>query len=126
MLTIQVERTVTFRDGPTVKETVDEYAQTAVSCFRAQSVPSTYPDATSQAYFEMETGTRVLNVLSYNESHELVLTFSFVNGIPGLKPGSSRPHGADLEQLVNKIGDGAVQATIDRIRELVRNGTIAV
>jgi hypothetical protein len=78
----------------------------------------------TQAYFELESGTRVLNILSYDSDMSLVLTFSFVNGVPGLQPGAPTPQGAELKALCDRIGQGAVQSTIDRIRELVENGTI--
>lgn len=54
----------------------------------------------------------------------LVLTFSFVNGVPGLQPGAPTPKGEELRALCSRIGQGAVQSTIDRIRMLVENGTI--
>lgn len=47
----------------------------------------------------METGTRVPNVVSYNEKHELLLTLAFSNGISGVQ--GERP---PSEELIGKIG----------------------
>jgi len=73
------------------------------------------------AYFEMEsTGIRITNVLSYDADGELALTFSFANGIPGYLDGKPLPEPKEL----NKIIGGVVEHSIERIRELVREGSI--
>jgi hypothetical protein len=68
----------------------------------------------------MSTGIRITNVLSYDVDGELVLTFSFANGIPGFSPGEPLP---DAKALNKTIG-GGVEHTIKRLRELAKEGTI--
>ncbi|EAU84399.2 hypothetical protein CC1G_01395 [Coprinopsis cinerea okayama7 len=46
------------------------------------------------------TKTRVMNTLSFDESDRMVLTYTFIGGIPGYKP------------------------TLERIRELVKEGSV--
>ncbi|KAF9460490.1 hypothetical protein BDZ94DRAFT_1169656 [Collybia nuda] len=73
------------------------------------------------AYFEMSsTGVRITNIVSYNFDGDLVLTFSFANGIPGFSPEQPLP---DVEALNKAIG-GGVEHTIKRLRELAQEGTI--
>ncbi|KAG6873096.1 hypothetical protein C0995_002939 [Termitomyces sp. Mi166 len=72
-------------------------------------------DDGTKAYFEMEsTGTRITNIVSYNEEGELILTFSFANGIPVAVEGKT-------PQEVNGIVGKGVEHTIRRIRELASN-----
>ncbi|KAF9479308.1 DUF1857-domain-containing protein [Pholiota conissans] len=103
----KVSRLVGFRDGVTAREEVEEY-QGAI------------------AYFDSQTmGTRITNVLSYNEDNEMVLTFSFAGGVPGYNvssasESSSRPSVKEMNETVGP----AVEGTIRRIRELVRDGRI--
>lgn len=66
------------------------------------------------------TGVRITNVLSYNADGDLVLTFSFANGIPGFPPGEPLP---DIQAL-NKAVGGGVEHTIKRLRELAQEGAI--
>jgi len=66
------------------------------------------------------TGIRITNVLSYDADGELTLTFSFANGIPGYTDGKPIPEAQEL----NKIIGGGVAHTIERIRELAREGSI--
>lgn len=74
-----------------------------------------------QAYFEISsTGIRITNVLSYDADGELVLTFTFANGIPGFASGQALPAPKEL----NKIVGGGVENTIKRIRELAREGSL--
>lgn len=67
----------------------------------------------------MSTGIRITNIISNSPSNELLLTFSFANGIPGVLPGET----PTPEELNARIGKG-VEHSIERIRELVRDGTI--
>lgn len=66
------------------------------------------------------TGIRITNILSYNVDGELVLTFSFANGIPGFPAGKSLP---DAQALNRSVG-GGIEHTIRRIRELAQEGAI--
>lgn len=66
----------------------------------------------------METGTRVSNVVSYNEQDELLLTFTFSNGIPGVH--GERPSSKELN---SKIGP-AVTHSVEVIRKMVREGKL--
>lgn len=63
------------------------------------------------------SGGRVTNVLSYDENDEMILTYTFANGIPGVQPGQSS------KEINHKLG-GVVAHGVERIRELVRDGTI--
>ncbi|KXN86682.1 hypothetical protein AN958_09766 [Leucoagaricus sp. SymC.cos] len=73
-------------------------------------------------YFDsMPAETHIVNIISYDEKNELMLTFSFVGGVPGYAAGSEEPSAEDLNQVV---GNG-VQTTINRIRELVERGELS-
>ncbi|KAF8890620.1 hypothetical protein BD779DRAFT_1516055 [Infundibulicybe gibba] len=73
------------------------------------------------AYFEISSvGARITNVLSYDGDNNMLLTFTFANGIPGFEPGKGRP---GAEELNKTIGKG-VEHTIERIRQLAREGTL--
>lgn len=72
-----------------------------------------------QAYFEMpSTGIRITNVLSYDTNDELVLTFSFANGIPGYSGAVD-----SVKELNGVVGRG-VEITIARIRQMVEDGSL--
>jgi hypothetical protein len=58
-----------------------------------------------QAYFELENGGRVTNVLSYGPNDELLLTFSFANGVPGFADTA----GVDRKVLNERVGTASVQ-----------------
>ncbi|KAF8952771.1 hypothetical protein BDZ97DRAFT_1930328 [Flammula alnicola] len=102
----KVVRSVTFRDGLVMQEEIDLYEGTIA-----------YFDASS-------TGIRITNTVSYDKDNEMILTFSFAGGIPGFTsnlPAGERPSAKDLNAA---IGPG-VEHTINRIRELVVDGTLA-
>ncbi|RDB19592.1 hypothetical protein Hypma_013252 [Hypsizygus marmoreus] len=95
-------RSVRFGEAEPVTESIDLYESTI-------------------AYFEIASkDIHITNILSYDADGELVLTFSFANGIPGYDPGEALP---EPKELNKRIG-GGVEHTIDRIRELVKEGTI--
>ncbi|EIN04154.1 DUF1857-domain-containing protein [Punctularia strigosozonata HHB-11173 SS5] len=71
------------------------------------------------AYFEVSLGNRITNIVSYSPSGELLLTFSFANGIPGVPTDEATPN----VQIAKGLA-GGIQHSIDRIRELVVDGTI--
>ncbi|KAH6911515.1 hypothetical protein BKA70DRAFT_858769 [Coprinopsis sp. MPI-PUGE-AT-0042] len=77
-------------------------------------------------YFDPPTvgKPRVTNTLSYNEKNELVLTYAFAGGVPGLKPGEEVPQFEP--KVLNKRLGAAVETSLQVIRELVQNGTITV
>ncbi|KAJ3545478.1 hypothetical protein NMY22_g2433 [Coprinellus aureogranulatus] len=67
-----------------------------------------------------ETGHAITNTLSYDENNELVLTYSFAGGIPGLKATDTVPPPEELNKSIGR----AVDETLVKIRELVENGRI--
>ncbi|KAF9471947.1 hypothetical protein BDN70DRAFT_516917 [Pholiota conissans] len=102
----KVLRLVGFRDGVTAQEEIEEYQGTIV-------------------YFDSSTmGTRITNILSYNETNQMVLTFSFSGGLPGYSIPSSDAAPPSVKELNQTVGL-VVEHTISRIRELVKDGTIA-
>jgi len=71
----------------------------------------------TSVYFETDKGQRILNIISYNEQGELLLTYSFANGIPG----------GDLENdplRANQMVGGIVEHSIQIAREMVEEGLI--
>ncbi|TFK37654.1 hypothetical protein BDQ12DRAFT_685061 [Crucibulum laeve] len=74
------------------------------------------------AYFDaVPSGPRITNIISYDASNELVLTFSFAGGIPGFSPVEGSEPGP--RQLNQSVGAG-VEVTIERIRKLVQEGSL--
>ncbi|EIM84092.1 DUF1857-domain-containing protein [Stereum hirsutum FP-91666 SS1] len=71
-------------------------------------------------YFESGT-FRVTNIVSYDSAGELQLTFSFANGIPGPNPEEALTNPV---VAANKVGDAAVNHTLEAVRGLVRSGEI--
>ncbi|KAI5477179.1 hypothetical protein MNV49_006623 [Pseudohyphozyma bogoriensis] len=71
-------------------------------------------------YFESGNGgMRVTNVLSYGLDGELILTYSWVNGVPGFPDINAVPRSE-----VNARTGVAVQSTIDAIRKMVVEGKL--
>lgn len=66
-----------------------------------------------QVYFTMDTGIQVANVLSYGADDELLLTYSFAGGIPGIDASKPKPSSQELSRTIG----GAVQGSIDVIRK---------
>ncbi|EIM84096.1 DUF1857-domain-containing protein [Stereum hirsutum FP-91666 SS1] len=71
-------------------------------------------------YFESGS-FRVTNIISYDSAGELQLTFSFCNGIPGPNPDEALTNPV---VAANKVGEGAVNHTLEAVRALVRSGEI--
>ena len=67
-------------------------------------------------------GTSITNILSYDEDGEMILTFSFGGGIPGIRPSDPPLTGQEL----NKMIGGGIDHCIQVFRDLVKNGTITV
>ncbi|KAJ7848646.1 pectin lyase fold/virulence factor [Mycena olivaceomarginata] len=66
-------------------------------------------------YFEMkETGLRVTNTISYGPADELLLTYSFANGIPGVAADKPKPSAKELNAGVDK----ALERSLSVIRGL--------
>lgn len=70
----------------------------------------------------MSSGVRVLNILSRGPppTHELLLTYSFGNGIPGVKPDDAE---LSSEQLNERIG-GGVEHSIAVMRKMAKEGLL--
>lgn len=77
----------------------------------------------TQVYFEMinASSTRVLNIVSYGPDNELLLTYSFANGIPGVDATLGQQLSA--QELNDRIGAG-VQASVDVLRQMAKEGKI--
>ncbi|KAJ7274889.1 DUF1857-domain-containing protein [Mycena rebaudengoi] len=69
-------------------------------------------------YFELSIGTRVTNIISYGPDDELLLTFSFANGIPGVP--AEKPSANELNATVGKT----VERAIELIRQMVKEGKL--
>jgi hypothetical protein len=101
-----VVRDVVFKEGgpkPKARETVKEY----------------YP---SWVDFEQEDGTHVRNVISDGSDGGLYMTYMFEFKMDHLEEGSEK---AESERLRLKgMAKGAVESSIEAIREMVRDGRI--
>ncbi|KAJ7752446.1 DUF1857-domain-containing protein [Mycena maculata] len=71
-------------------------------------------------YFEMNTGIRVTNVVSYGASDELLLTYGFANGIPGIPADKPKPNAKELNATVGK----GVEGSIAVVRQMVKEGKL--
>ncbi|KAJ7848647.1 DUF1857-domain-containing protein [Mycena olivaceomarginata] len=72
-------------------------------------------------YFEMkETGLRVTNTISYGPADELLLTYSFANGIPGVAADKPKPSPKELNATLDK----ALERSLSVIRGLVKEGKL--
>ncbi|KAJ7164168.1 DUF1857-domain-containing protein [Mycena filopes] len=95
-------REVTFGNSPKViTEQIEAHASTIV-------------------YFEMDTGNRVTNVVSYGPDDEMLLTYGFANGIPGVPADKPKPTAKELNAIVGK----AVESTLAVVRQMVQEGKI--
>ncbi|KAJ6608270.1 hypothetical protein B0H10DRAFT_2303130 [Mycena sp. CBHHK59/15] len=71
-------------------------------------------------YFEMDTGLRVMNVISYGPNDELLLTYSFANGIPGVPADKPKPSAKELNANIGK----SVERGIAIIRQMAKEGKL--
>ncbi|KAF7350310.1 DUF1857-domain-containing protein [Mycena venus] len=95
-------REVTFGNSPNViKEEIEAHPSTIV-------------------YFEMNTGTRVTNIVSYGPDDELLLTYGFANGVPGVPADKPKPSAKELNAVVGKTVEGSIVV----IRQMVKDGKI--
>ncbi|KAJ7135853.1 hypothetical protein C8R44DRAFT_869550 [Mycena epipterygia] len=76
--------------------------------------------AATIAYFEMNTGQRVTNVISYGPADEMLLTYSFSNGIPGIPADKPKPSASELNAMVGK----ALDRSIGIVRQMVQDGKL--
>ncbi|KAJ6608279.1 hypothetical protein B0H10DRAFT_2068262 [Mycena sp. CBHHK59/15] len=91
-------REVTFAGGPdVVVEEIEAHGATIV-------------------YFEMNTGIRVTNVVSYGPNDEMLLTYGFANGIPGVPADKPKPTAKELNATIGK----SVERSIAVIRQMVQ------
>jgi hypothetical protein len=75
----------------------------------------------TMVYFDGDI--RVTNVVSYNEAGELILTYTFVNGIPG--PASTGEMNTQERQEKGvQIGEGAVEHTLKQVRKMIKEGKL--
>ncbi|KAJ7727736.1 DUF1857-domain-containing protein [Mycena metata] len=95
-------REVTFGNSPEiVTEEIEAHASTIV-------------------YFEMNTGIRVTNVVSYGPNDELLLTYGFANGIPGVAADKPKPSAKELNATVGKSVEGSIAV----VRQMVKDGKL--
>ncbi|KAK6971877.1 hypothetical protein R3P38DRAFT_3494774 [Favolaschia claudopus] len=98
----QLTREVTFGTNPQViTEEIEGHAATIV-------------------YFEMHTGSRVTNIISYGPDGQLLLTYGFANGIPGIPSDKPKPSAKELNDMIGK----AVEHGIDVVRQMVKEGKL--
>ncbi|KAJ7487886.1 DUF1857-domain-containing protein [Mycena latifolia] len=71
-------------------------------------------------YFEMNTGIRVTNVISYGASDEILLTYGFANGIPGVATDKPKPSAKELNATVGKSVEGSIAV----VRQMVKEGKL--
>ncbi|KAJ7207235.1 DUF1857-domain-containing protein [Mycena pura] len=83
-------------------------------------VEKVYAYPATIVYFEMDTGKRVTNVVSYGESGELLLTYAFGNGIPGIPDDEPKPSAGDLNARMGKSVEGSIAV----IRQMVEDGVL--
>ncbi|KAJ7152604.1 DUF1857-domain-containing protein [Mycena crocata] len=95
-------REVTFGSSPEiVTEEIEAHASTIV-------------------YFEMNTGIRVTNVVSYGTADEILLTYGFANGIPGIPADKPKPSAKELNAIVGKSVEGSIAV----VRQMVKDGKL--
>ncbi|KAJ7886314.1 DUF1857-domain-containing protein [Mycena leptocephala] len=97
------ELTVTTASSTTImKEEIESYAATIM-------------------YFEINTGLRITNTISYGPNDELLLTYTFSNWTaPGAAPDEPKPSAKELNEIVGK----ALDRGLDIIREMVKEGKL--
>ncbi|KAJ7752447.1 DUF1857-domain-containing protein [Mycena maculata] len=71
-------------------------------------------------YFEMSTGIRITNVVSHGPAGELLLTYCFANGIPGVPADKPRPSAEELNATIGK----AVDRSIAIVRQMLSEGKL--
>ncbi|KAJ7140356.1 DUF1857-domain-containing protein [Mycena filopes] len=94
-------REMTFVDGKAFEVKVESHSPTIM-------------------YFETCTGMRITNVISYGANNELLLTYSFANGLPYVPADQPKPSAKELNVMLAKDLD----RTLTMFREAVREGKL--
>ncbi|KAJ7686236.1 hypothetical protein B0H17DRAFT_1137093 [Mycena rosella] len=68
-------------------------------------------------YCEMDTGKRVMNVVSYGPDDEMFLAYGFANGIPGVAADQPKPSAKDLNGIIGKTLKEAIALVRQMIKE---------
>ncbi|KAJ7129111.1 DUF1857-domain-containing protein [Mycena filopes] len=76
--------------------------------------------ASAIVYFEMNTGGRVTNVVSYGPDGEMLLTYCFANGIPGIPGDKPQPSAKELNAILGKSVEGSLAV----MRQMVKEGKL--
>ncbi|KAJ7513138.1 DUF1857-domain-containing protein [Mycena galericulata] len=77
--------------------------------------------APTMVYFETSLGgLRVTNIISYGPAEELLLTWAFANGIPGIPADKPKPSAKELNERMGT----AVEKSLEIVRQLVKEGKI--
>ncbi|KAJ6571602.1 hypothetical protein B0H19DRAFT_1255561 [Mycena capillaripes] len=71
-------------------------------------------------YMELSTGVRMTNVISYGPNNELLLTYGFANGIPGVAAEKPKPSAKELNVAVGE----ALERGLNIFREMVKEGKL--
>ncbi|KAJ7637304.1 DUF1857-domain-containing protein [Mycena polygramma] len=76
--------------------------------------------AAAIVYFEMNTGLRVTNTISYGPNDEIFLTYGFANGIPGVPADQPKPSAKELNARIGKSVEGSIAV----VRQMVKDGKL--
>ncbi|KAJ7151268.1 hypothetical protein C8R46DRAFT_914308, partial [Mycena filopes] len=98
----QLVREVTFETHPNITEQIEAHASAIVRVF------------------EMNTGGRVTNVVSYGPDGEMLLTYCFANGIPGIPGDKPQPSAKELNAILGKSVEGSLAV----MRQMVKEGKL--
>ncbi|GAA5852228.1 hypothetical protein JCM8547_006705 [Rhodosporidiobolus lusitaniae] len=114
----KVVRVVRFGEGPEVTEEIQFFPPT-IAYFDMLSPSSS--DSSSSSLLA-QSSTRITNAISYGPppAHDLLLTFTF-SSLPHVSEEQAK--GMSREELNEVVGKG-VEGTIEKIRELVRQGKL--
>ncbi|KAJ7487884.1 DUF1857-domain-containing protein [Mycena latifolia] len=76
--------------------------------------------AATMMYYEMSTGLRITNIISYGPNDEMLLTYSFANGLPGVPADKPKPSAKELNETIGK----AVDRGLGIFRQMVKEGKL--
>ncbi|KAJ6484456.1 DUF1857-domain-containing protein [Mycena vitilis] len=76
--------------------------------------------AAAIVYFEMNTGLRVTNTISYGPNDEIFLTYGFANGLPGVPADQPKPSAKELNARIGKSVEGSIAV----VRQMVKDGKL--
>ncbi|KAJ6517450.1 DUF1857-domain-containing protein [Mycena vitilis] len=65
-------------------------------------------------------GLRVTNMISYGPAEELLMTWAFSNGIPGVPADEPKPSAKELNERIGMV----VERSLEIFRQLVKEGKI--